>query len=175
MNKFPRTFKDKLHWISKSYPGHPHIQTMRCKGDVINVRIRTTKITLIWLLIKNSSQTLPADTGIRRCELTLCIESIGFEATSILRLPPLTSKTVNVTVERMERRSETLVSYHIATRHHNLKIQAARSSEMLVSYHNTTWRHNSQDFNLNLRRENLTCRMWFVRRQRPAFIRGVCG
>jgi hypothetical protein len=38
--------------------------------------------------------------------------------------------------------SETLVSYHITTRRHNLKMEVARSSETLVSYHNSTCRHN---------------------------------
>jgi hypothetical protein len=37
---------------------------------------------------------------------------------------------------------ETLVSYHITARHHNLKMEAARSSDTLVSYHITARHHN---------------------------------
>jgi hypothetical protein len=45
--------------------------------------------------------------------------------------------------------SETLVSYHIITWRHNLKMEAARSSETSVSYHVTTRLHNPEDFDLN--------------------------
>jgi hypothetical protein len=41
--------------------------------------------------------------------------------------------------------SETLVSYHNATRRHNQKMQAEWTYETLVSYHNTTRRHDLED------------------------------
>jgi len=47
---------------------------------------------------------------------------------------------------------QTLVSYRKTTRHHNLKMEAARSSETSVSYHVTTRRHNPEDRDLDLYR-----------------------
>jgi len=45
------------------------------------------------------------------------------------------------------------------TPHHNLKMETARSLKILVSYHIATWHHNQQDHNLNLHyHENLISR-----------------